>query len=335
VSANPAQLMPEIFSRNVLSIYSPMAMLAGMQLDLFTPLKDGPMTAGELGSALGVKPRRLEVLLYSLVRAELLTVDGGRFANTPEANAFLVRGRPGYLGGNHELFSDIWSNLFKIAGSIRADAPLGKHDFGAMSDVELGAFLRGLHGGALATGSQLARRPRFSAFKTMLDVGGGLGGVSIAACQAIPGLSANIIELPRITQFAEACIAEADLSDRIRVDSLDAVASAPLGQYDVAVLRYFIQVLGKDAARRALSNIAKALRPGGEIIIVAHLLEDDRLSPPHAMGQALVMLTIYEEGQAYTAAEYRAWLAEAGFTEIRLELGVAPSGASIISARIV
>ena len=325
-------LKPDTIFQNALSIYSPMAMLAGMQLDLFTPLKNGPLPANEIAAALGVKPQRLEVLLYSLVRAGLLTVNGGCFGNTPEANAFLVRGRPGYLGGSHELYSDIWNNLLKIAGSIRADTPLGRHDFTTMCDAELGAFLRGLHSGALATGALLSQRPGFTAFKSLLDVGGGLGGVSIAACNANPGLSATIIELPRIAPFAVACTTDAKLSNRIQVEAHDVVGSAPTGQFDVAVLRHFIQVLGRDAARRALVNIARALRPGGVIIIVGHLLENDRLSPPQSMGQSLVMLTIYDEGQAYTEAEYRDWLWESGFSDIRIEFGKAPGGASIISA---
>jgi hypothetical protein len=45
----------------MLSIYSPMAMLAGMQLDVFTPLKDGAMTAAELARALGLPAEKLEI----------------------------------------------------------------------------------------------------------------------------------------------------------------------------------------------------------------------------------------------------------------------------------
>ena len=324
---------PDTIFRNVLSIYSPMAMLAGMQLDLFTPLKDGPLTAAQLAAALNVKPGRLEVLLYSLVRAELLTVDVDRFANTPETNAFLVRGRPGYLGSNHELYSDLWHNLMKIAGSVRADAPLGKHDFAKMSDAELGAFLRGLHAGALATGAQLAKQYRFEQnARALLDVGGGSGGVAIAACRACPALSATIVELPRVVPFAEARVAEAKLSDRISAVAIDVVNHAPVGMFDVAVLRFFIQVLGRDAARRALKNIGQALRSGGQLIIAGHILEDSRLAPPHGMGQSLVMLTIYEDGQAFTESEYRAWLSEAGFADIDVQYGVASAGSSILSA---
>jgi hypothetical protein len=41
------------------------AMLAGMQLDVFTPLKAGPMTAEQIANAIGVGPTRLRLLLYA------------------------------------------------------------------------------------------------------------------------------------------------------------------------------------------------------------------------------------------------------------------------------
>lgn len=54
-----------------------LAMLAGMQLDVFTPLKNGPMTADQIGDAIGVNADRLRLLLYALVAAELLEVKDG------------------------------------------------------------------------------------------------------------------------------------------------------------------------------------------------------------------------------------------------------------------
>ena len=53
-----------------------------------------------------------------------------------------------------------------------------------MPDEELAANLRGLQGGALATGRQLAESEKLAGFRHPLDVGGGSGGLAIAACQA-------------------------------------------------------------------------------------------------------------------------------------------------------
>ena len=74
------------------------ALLAGLQLDVFTPLQGGPLTPTQLAEAIGVGPARLRLLLYALVAAGLLTEQDGRFANTPEAQHFLVLGTPTSLG---------------------------------------------------------------------------------------------------------------------------------------------------------------------------------------------------------------------------------------------
>jgi hypothetical protein len=99
---------PETINKLRFTVDARFAMLAGMQLDLFTPLKAGPMTAEELAAALGVSPGRLRLLLYVLVAAELLTEQDGRFSNTDEANGYLVKAslrtwaidtRPSLCGG--------------------------------------------------------------------------------------------------------------------------------------------------------------------------------------------------------------------------------------------
>src|SRR5688500_12761444 len=73
---------------------SAFAMLAGTQLDVFTPLRNGPMTAEQIAAAIGVAPTRLRLLLYCLVASELLTEKDGVFSNSPEVNQFLVKGDP-------------------------------------------------------------------------------------------------------------------------------------------------------------------------------------------------------------------------------------------------
>jgi hypothetical protein len=111
---------PTTIKRLASAVYQLMAMLAGMQLDLFTQLKDGLLTSEEIAVVIGVKAQ-LAPLLYELVVAELLTLQDGRFSNAPEADTFLVAGRPASLLGRHENFSDMGSALLKAATSIRTN----------------------------------------------------------------------------------------------------------------------------------------------------------------------------------------------------------------------
>ena len=46
------QVGPATISRLASGVYSPMAMPAGMQLDVFTPLKDGPLPCVSVAAAI-------------------------------------------------------------------------------------------------------------------------------------------------------------------------------------------------------------------------------------------------------------------------------------------
>jgi 2-hydroxy-4-(methylsulfanyl)butanoate S-methyltransferase len=103
-----AILKPETINKLRFAVDAGFAMLAGMQLDLFTPLKSGPMTAEQLAAAIGVNPARLRLLLYVLVAAGLLTEQDGVFSNTSETNQFLVKDEPSYIGNRHAAIAMRW-----------------------------------------------------------------------------------------------------------------------------------------------------------------------------------------------------------------------------------
>jgi SAM-dependent methyltransferase len=272
-------------------------------------------------------------VLYILVDSDLLTLDGDRFGNTPEADYYFVRGRRSYLGSMHEILSDLWGAAFKTAASVRAGRAYAKHDFTTMTRDELAQFLRGANAGAMAAGRSLARRYDFATYRHLLDVGGGSGGLSIAMLEANPQLRSTIVDLPNVTPLTESFITDAGLVDHIQVQSADIVNETPPGEYDVAVMRNFVQVLDPDGARRALQHVGQALRPGGDLYIMGVVMDDTRLSPQSALYMNLVFANVYDGGQAYTEAEHRAWLAEAGFDTITRT--VLADGSSIITARKV
>ena len=315
------------------AVYPSFAMLAGMELDVFTPLKDGPLSGAAVAAAIGVNPDRLGPLLYALVQAGLLQVEGERFANMPEAEQYLVRGKPTYIGSNHELFTEMWRAALGVSQSIRGDAPHARHDWGTMSDAELVTLLRGLHAGAVTNGRQFAESEKLERFRHLLDVGGGSGGLAIAACQACPDLRATVAELPRVAVIATDFVAGSGVADRVKILAADVNQQPPPGRYDVATFRHFFQVMSRDQARRALVNVGQAIEPGGTIYIVGHVLEDSRLAPETAVGMNLVFLSVYDAGQSYTESEYRAWLEEAGFGEVEVRFGGGPGTVTVIVAR--
>src|SRR5689334_22022020 len=151
-----------------------------MELDLFSPLRDGPLTSEQIAQELGVEAARLRPLLALLAATGLLRGEAdGRFTNSPEAAAFLVRGQPGYMGSVHELWSDMWRAELHTASSVRSGKPQAAHDFSAMSADELHAFIRGSHSGAISAARLLLTARDLSDCHQLLDVGGGSGGLAI------------------------------------------------------------------------------------------------------------------------------------------------------------
>jgi hypothetical protein len=310
------------------------ALLAGMELDLFTPLDTDPLTVAELASALAVDASKLSILLYVLVVAGLLTVEDGRFANTAEAAHFLVRGKPAYMGNVHTIWREFAEDRLKTAASVRTGIPQAQHNYAAMSADELYTTLGGLHAMSLGAGRRLALRADFGTCQTLLDAGGGSGGWSFGLVERWPQLHVTIADLPNVVPIAARFIAEAGLGERIDAVAVDLLREAAPGQYDGAMLANVIQVLSATNARIVLQHVAASLRPGGTIYLIHQVLDESRVTPTDAVRNNLIFLNWYDGGQAYTEGEYREWLTAAGFVEItRDETPGGLGGVDLIRAR--
>ena len=314
------------------AVYPSFALLAGMQLDLFTPLKDGPMNAEQIAATISVGSAKLKPLLYALVVAGFLDVERELFSNTDIANRFLVKGGQSCVLDIHELLSTMWHAALKTAESIRTGLPQAKLNFSDMSQDELRQFFCGEHPYAVEYGRDLVERYDFSSYNTLLDVGGGSGGLAIAVTEACPHIQATVVDLPKVTPVTQHYIDEAGAGNRVKVVTADVVRDSLTGSYDAAVMSAFIQVLSPDDARRAIKNVSKVMNPGGEIYIRGYgIIDNSRTSPQNVVVSNLVYINVYDEGQAYTEQEHKDWLEEAGFGSVRRT--ILADGSSIITAR--
>lgn len=290
------------------------AMLAGIQLEIFTHLAEGPRSSPELSSALGVAEERLSRLLYALAVCGLLEVQEGRFVNAPEAAAFLVKGRPGYIGGNHEMVSKVWHADLRTAESIRTGHPAALHDFTDVSDEEMAVMVRGMHPETVVVGRALARRCDFSQCRSIVDVGGGSGGLVAALCEAYPRLGGTLFDLPRTCMLAAPILRDCPGGDRVAIEAGDILVAPPREMHDAAVMKSLVQVFARADAARAIANTAAAVRPSGAVYIVVGvgILDDDRLGPFYPVFRNVTLMNLYPAGASYTEGEYAAWLSEAG-----------------------
>jgi len=303
-------------------VYGSFALLAGMQLDLFTPLADGPTRADDLAGRLNIDAGRLHRLLRALAAWDLVkALPDGRFANSEEAEKCLVRGRPGYLGGAHEAFSTGWRACLTTAESVRNGCPGSPLDFAGDDPSSLVGVLRGLAPQAASSARELLDLCDLSACRRLLDVAGGSGALAANLCRALPQLEAAIVELPQIAPATRQLLDEqrqqgAGEIDRVSVITADAVTGPLPRDHDLIVMRFFLQVLSPSAIIDALRQAWLALSSGGRLAILGYVLDDDGKGPAMALGADLLFLNYYQDGAAYTEAEYRSWLATAGFGDV-------------------
>jgi SAM-dependent methyltransferase len=312
----PAVLRPDTIQALRWGADAAFAMLAGMQLDLFTALQDGAQTPPQLAATLGVGADRLRLLLYALVAAGLLTEQDGRFANTPEAQHFLVQGTPTSLGPLHRHLAAQWAFKLQTATSLQTGVPQAHLDFTQASPEVLEAFLRRINVSTVVAAQEVAARYDFAATRTLVDVGGGAGGMAVTLTQAYPHLQATVVDLPTVTPITAKMVAEAGATDRVMVQAADVVRRPVPGTYEVAMVRELLQVLSAADAQQVLQHIGAALTPGGRLFIIGQILDDTHTTPREAVGFNLIFLNTFYAGESYTEGEHRAWLQAAGFVDV-------------------
>ncbi len=311
------------------------ALLAAIQLDVFTPLSGGPGNVEQVAEAIGVDADKLRPLMYILVETGLLAVDGVNFSNSPEANYYLVKGNASYMGAGYEAYSNQWNALWKSADSIRTGSAQAKIDYSAMSMSKeaLDQIARRGHSATdTGAGRRLLAEYDFSSSKRLIDVAGGTGGVAIAIAQACPQLRATVVDLPTVTPITERMVQEAGVADRVEVVAADVVNGTLEGSFDVAIMSKFLPVISRDDAQRAVKNVAQVMEPGGTLYVDdIGTIDDTRLAPSQIIRQNLFFINVFDDGQARTEQERREWLTGAGFENIVRK--TFPNGDSTMVAR--
>ncbi|MFI5933142.1 methyltransferase [Actinoplanes sp. NPDC051494] len=298
---------------------------AAVELDLFSRLAGGrTLTVADAGQVFGLPERPADLLLTACASLGLLERAGEGYRNTALAEEFLVRGRPYYFGGQVS-YCDQRTYLpwHRVGEALRGDKPLTwdpqtqESMFTSEDPQMLATFWEAMYSTSIFTARALAGAVELTPYRRILDVGGGSGAFPIELCQIFSGLSATVLDLPHVCEIAARKIASAGLGDRIATTAGDFLAGDLPGGHDVVLFSMILHDWDEPANRELLAKAYAALPSGGLVIISELLLNEERTGPAPAALMGMNMLVETVGGRNYSDAEYSAWLAGAGFTDLR------------------
>ncbi|MCF3932797.1 acetylserotonin O-methyltransferase [Acuticoccus sp. M5D2P5] len=315
---------PEEISDIAFGFMGSKALFAALHHNVFTHLSGDAMTAAELSRACGLHTDRCNTLLTALAGLGLVSVDDGKFANSPAAEAFLVKGAKYDFGDYLRLQVDrqMYRLLDQIDLALSDDLPEDATSSYAdwFSDAEEARiYSESQHAGSLGPARGLAKSIDLSGARHLVDVGGGTGAFSITLCKAFPNLKATVVEFPNVAALGERYVAEAGLSERISYIHENAIeAKWPTG-VDVVLMSYLFSGVDGELHKNLIARAFDGLAPGGQILIHDFIVEADRTGPKNAALWQLQHTAFTPRARSLDAGWLADALSAAGFKDVSVE----------------
>src|SRR5678809_212295 len=90
---------------------------------IFNALEGDGGGAADVAAKCGISERGAQAALDGLTGLGLVTLSNGRYINTPEASAFLVKGKPAYFGGMAEVMTGSLNEWATLPEAVRTGNP--------------------------------------------------------------------------------------------------------------------------------------------------------------------------------------------------------------------
>jgi len=298
-------------------------LFAAVELDVFSALAAGPLELPVLAGRTSVHPRGARDFFDSLVALGLLHRNAaGRYVNAPEADLYLVRNRPAYLGGllqhlNARHYRN-WDLLRHALTTGEPQSGLGTENYEGFyaNDGSKNVFLTGMTAGSLLAARALAQTFPWDRYRTFLDVGTAQGGAAIEIARAQPHLSGGGFDLPQVEPAFMRYVRDNHLADRLQFHAGDFFTD-PLPRADVMVMGRILHNWNGAARTNLLAKAYQGLPCDGALIVYDPLIDDGRRKA-HGLLSSLNMLIETASGSEYTVSDCKSWMSQTGLRDIRV-----------------
>jgi len=322
---------PEAILQIGLGFWGSKALLSAVELGVFTVLAERPLTSKQLMSRLGLQARGTVDWLDALVSLGLLARSGDEYANSTNAELFLDRNNPSYVGGILEMANarlyPFWGSLTDAlrTGQPQNEAKMGEDFFAALYQDRdrLRQFMHAMTGLSMGAANAIAEQFPWGRYHTVVDIGAAEGCVPVQLALRHPHLSGGGFDLPAVGSIFDEYVASFGLGDRLRFYPGDFFAD-PLPAADVLVMGHILHDWNLDEKHILLRKAYEALPDGGALIVFESIIDDDRRTNSFGLLMSVNMLIETPGGFDYSGADCRAWMAEVGFSHSHVEPLVGP-----------
>jgi C-methyltransferase len=314
----------------VLGAWVAQAIQVAAELGIADALTEDPLPLDDLADRVGADPDALARLMRALIsRGIFRQRRDGRYDLTALADAlrsdvrFSMHGWARVVGSPQH--REHWSLLVESVKSGKAILPdlRGKEAFEYLRDEpELAKVLHD----AMTTLSDLAAVAvvagyNFGLYRTIVDVGGGQGGLLSTILAGTPNARGVLYDLPEVVAEASALLRQRGVEDRVRVEGGSFFDSVPSGG-DAYVLKSIVHDWPDGQAVEILRNVRVAAGADATVLVVEMVLpEHDR---EFAGNWVDLEMLVQANGRERAASEYRDLLREAGFRMTRVVQTASP-----------
>ncbi len=335
------QLDPAPILQTAFAFWSSKVLLTAVEFGVFTKLGDRRLNGAELGAELDLHPRAISDFFDALVAMTFLDREGdgpsAKYFNTPAGSLYLDSTSPRYVGGilvmlNERLFK-FWHDL---PDGLRTGKPQNEIKHGQKGMFEelyeelprLEQFMGAMTGLSRMNFEAFAAKFDFSKFKTLCDVGGATGLLSIEIARLHPHLHCTSFDLPPVEPIATRHIAAAGLNGRISTAAGDFFKD-PLPKADVITMGMILHDWNLEKKMHLIRAAYDALPPGGALVAIEALIDDARRENLFGLLMSLNMLIEFGDAFDFSGADFRKWCLEVGFKRVEVMHLAGPSSAAI------
>jgi len=300
------------------SFQSGCVLTAAAELDIFSALGDGAMSAGPLAERIRCDLRGTTILLDALVSLELLDKEGEDYKLGAGTAELLTESSP----------KNVLPMLRHLGVCLRRWAQLGcvtrsgqpaERITGVLGEAaEREAFIAAMNNFSAPIAAEVVGRLKPLKFTHLLDIGGASGTWTIEFLKAAPDAKATIFDLPEVIPMARERISAAGLSERVDLVAGDFYEDDLPGGADLAWFGAIAHQNSRQQNRDLFAKAYEALQDGGSVVVRDVVMEPSHTAPKHGALFAINMLVATDAGGTYSLEEYTEDLEAAGFTDVTL-----------------